>query len=119
MYRTLIFGMAAALMLAGKVLAQSPLPAGDDMSTGTFTGATQTGLYDQLSSGNQKIAEALFQAQQGGGATASWSIEDIALVKRQGSEWGNVFRRMKEDGLLLEKNLGQIISGRGKIGPGR
>ena len=122
MYRTLIFGMAAALMLAGKGSAQSTLPAGDDMSTGTFTGATQTGLpglYDQLSSGNQKIAEALFQAQQGGGATASWSIEDIALVKRQGSGWSNVFRRMKEDGLFLEKNLGQIISGRGKIGPGR
>lgn len=128
MYRTLIFGMAAALMLAGKVSAQSTLPAGDDMSTGTFTGATQTGrpglpglpgLYSQLSSGNQKIAEALFQAQQGGGATASWSIEDIALVKRQGSGWSNVFRRMKEDGLFLEKNLGQIISGRGKIGPGR
>lgn len=81
MYRTLIFGMAAALMLAGKVSAQSTLPAGGDTSTGT----TQTGLYEQLSPGNQKIADSLFQAQQGGGATASWSIEDIALVKRQGA----------------------------------
>ena len=117
MYRTLKFGMAAALMLAGKVLAQSTLPAANDTSTGA--GTTETSLYNQLSPGNQKIAVALFQAQQGGGATASWSIEDTALVKRQGAGWGNVFRRMKEDGLVLEKNLGQIISGRGKIEPGR
>ncbi len=116
MYRTLIFGMAAALMLAGKVSAQSTLPAGDDMSTGA--GTTQTGLYNQLSPGNQKIADSLFGAQQTGDATASWSIDDIALAKRQGTGWGNVFRQMKEDGLVLENNLGQIISGRGKTKPG-
>ncbi len=114
MYRTLIFGMAAALMLAGKVSAQSTLPTGDDTSTGT----TQTGLYGQLSPGNQKIAVALFEAQQGDDGSASWSINDIALAKRQGTGWGNVFRRMKDDGLVLEKNLGQIISGRGMTKPG-
>ena len=117
MYRTLIFGMAAALMLAGKASAQSTLPAGDDTSTGA--GTTETGQYEQLSPGNQKIADSLFEAQQGEDGSASWSIEDIALVKRQGTGWGNVFKQMKEDGLVLEKNLGQIISGRGKIEPGR
>ncbi len=113
MYRTLIFGVAAALMLAGKVSAQSTLPAGGDMSTGT--GTIQTGLpglYNQLSPGNRKIADSLFQAQRGGDATASWSINDIALAKRQGAGWSNVFKQMKEEGLVLEKNLGQIISGR-------
>ncbi len=122
MYRTLIFGMAAALMLAGKVSAQSTLPAGDDTSTGASAGTAQTslsGLYNQLSPGNQKIAVALFGAQQTSAATASWSIDDIALAKRQGTGWGNVFRQMKEDGLVVEKSLGQIISGRGRIEPGR
>ena len=83
MYRTLIFGMAAALMLAGKVSAQSTLPAGDDMSTGTFTGATQTGLpglYDQLSSGNQKSpkpfskpSRAAARPRPGRSKTSPWS----------------------------------------------
>ncbi len=118
MYRTLIFGMAAALMLAGKVSAQSTLPAGDDSSTGT-TETGLPGLYNQLSPGNRKIADSLFQAQRGEDGNASWSIDDIALAKRQGTGWGSVFRQMKEDGLVLEKNLSQIISGRGKTEPGR
>ncbi len=118
MYRTLIFGMAAALMLAGKVSAQSTLPAGDDISTGT-TKTGLSGLYNQLSPGNRKIADSLFQAQQGEDGRVSWSIDDIAQAKRQGAGWGSVFRRMKEDGLVLEKNLSQIISGRGRIESGR
>ena len=117
MYRTLVFGMAAALILAGKVSAQSTLPAGDDTSTGA--GTTEIGLYGQLSPGNQKIADSLFDAQQAGEGSASWSIDDIAKAKRQGTGWGNVFKKMKEDGLVLEKNLGQIISGRGKTEPAK
>ncbi len=112
MYRTLVFGMAAALILAGKASAQTTLPISHD------AGTTTASLYDRLSPGNQKIAAALFEAQQDGGAAAAWSIDDIALAKKKETGWGNVFRRMKEDGLVPEKNLGQIISGRGKTETG-
>ncbi len=112
MYRTLVFGMAAALILAGKASAQTTLPISHD------AGTTTASLYEQLSPGNQKIADSLFEAQQGGDAAASWSVDDIALAKKKGTGWGNIFRRMKEDGLVPEKSLGQIISGRGNTGPG-
>jgi len=119
MYRTLIFGVAAALMLAGKVSAQSTLPAGGETSLKSIS--TKTSFYGQLSPGNRKIADALFRAQRagdGGDGGTSWTTEDIALAKQQGTGWGNVFKRMKADGLVGEKNLGQIISGRGMTEPG-
>jgi len=116
MYRTVIFGVAAAMMLAGKVSAQSALPDGDNMSTGAVT--SEAGLYGILSPGNRKIADALFKAQQTGDGSAAWTVEDIAKAKRQGTGWGSVFKRMKADGLVREKSLGQVVSGRGMTKPG-
>ncbi len=112
MYRTVIFGIAAALIIAGKASAQSDFP-----TTGGAIGG-ETGGYERLSPGNRKIADALFEAQKTGKGTASWSMEDIARTKQSGPGWGNVFRQMKADGLVAETNLGQIVSGRGKTETG-
>ena len=98
---------------------------------------TNEGAFQALSPGGQKIARALFDAQKqpatdgagdtggtggtsattgaaGAGTTeaaASLSLDDIAAAKASGTGWGRVFKEMKAEGLIAEKNLGQVISG--------
>ena len=142
MIRTALFGIAAALMFMSSAMAETVLDtvgsetgtteptvvsgtgtgtggAGDggtgggtDDGTGTGTD-DQASAFDQLSTGGQKHANSLFDAQQGGEGGGVLSLDDIALA-RQETGWGNVFKQMKEDGLVLEKNFGQIVSGQGK-----
>ena len=69
------------------------------------------GVFDKLSPGNQKIAQALFDAQQSSPTTTPLSRDDIAAMKQDGKGWGGVFRQMRKDGLVQEKNLGQVVSG--------
>ena len=98
------------------------------------------GAYSRLSAGNQKIALALFDAQQahvmpsgsggttGGapnsnGATAPapatatttpaakpMTLDQIAAQKQSGHAWGEIFQTMRDQGLVQEKNLGQVVS---------
>ena len=93
----------------------------------TPTSNPNQGAYDKLSPGNQKIANALFDAQQtstqpsgstsgtstGSTSTASktYTRDDIAAMKQSGKGWGVVFKDMKANGYYSEyKNLGQVIS---------
>lgn len=102
---------------------------------GANTADTQNaGAFSALSPGGQKITRALFDAQKqpaadgsaggtngtgdaaanGDGATpqpAPLSLDDIAQAKSAGAGWGQVFKEMKAEGLVAEKNLGQVISG--------
>jgi len=95
------------------------------------------GAYSRLSAGNQKIALALFDAQQAhtmpatnGASTASASsngatapatnattpsakpmtLDQIAAQKQGGHAWGEIFQTMRDQGLVQEKNLGQVVS---------
>jgi len=113
MAATMIFGIAAAFLFFSNAHAQT---VGGDQ--GGAAPAHGTGGFDALSYGNRKIAEALYGAQQAEDGDIPWSLDDIAAAKRAGTGWGNVFRRMKEDGLVEAGNLGQVVGGRGKAGPG-
>jgi len=112
MFRQTTASFAGALLLLGAgsgALAQSP-------ARGTTT------PYESLSPGNQKIANALFEAQLGtpsngttgtsGTTTMSTplTLDEIAAKKQSGQGWGLVFEDMKAQGLVQEKNLGQIVS---------
>ena len=89
------------------------------------------GAYSRLSAGNQKIALALFDAQQahlmpGGNGASSGSapstssatspaakpmtLDQIAAHKQGGHAWGEIFQTMRDQGLVQEKNLGQVVS---------
>jgi len=96
------------------------------------------GAYSRLTAGNQKIAVALFDAQQahvmpsgnragtgnapsGNGATAPstnattpsakpMTLDQIAAQKQGGHAWGEIFQTMRDQGLVQEKNLGQVVS---------
>lgn len=94
-------------------------------STTTTTGTTSTttvpGSFESLSPGNQKIAQALFEAQttptSTGGTTATTATGPTPLTRDQiaalkgTTGWGHVFMQMRAQGLVQAKNLGQVISG--------
>lgn len=91
--------------------------AGAQTTTSTAQQSTTTssneGAFDELSPGNQKIARALFEAQKTDTAsspTKSLTLDDIAAMKQSGKGWGQVFQEMKAQGLVQEKNLGQVVS---------
>lgn len=65
-----------------------------------------------LSPDDQKIAQALFEAQKTGlpPGTTPMTLEHIVALKRAGQGWGELFHRMKEQGLVDAKNLGQVVS---------
>jgi hypothetical protein len=76
------------------------------------------GAFDSLSTGNQKIAKALYDAQgqtaDGETTDGNLTIDDIAAMKQDGSGWGETFKEMQADGYIDSdaKNLGQLVSGR-------
>ena len=96
------------------------------------------GAYSRLSAGNQKVALALFDAQQaylmpvgnggstGGGPSSNgatapatnaaaqsakpMTLDQIAAQKQGGHAWAEIFQTMRDQGLVQEKNLGQVVS---------
>jgi len=81
--------------------------------------ASPSSAYDKLSLGNQKVAAALYQAQNPAVASTAHgvapaarplSLEEIASKRRSGQAWGQIFRDMKAQGLVHEKNLGQVVA---------
>jgi hypothetical protein len=78
----------------------------------TATAPSQNqGAFEKLPPGEQKIVDALFAAEENNPtATNPLSRDDIAAMKLHGKGWGEVFKEMKAQGLVKEKNLGQVVS---------
>lgn len=74
------------------------------------TKSGSSGSFSDLSPGNQNIARALFYAQHPApNGPQPLSMNQIAALK--GHEgWGEVFKQMKSEGLVNEKNLGEVVS---------
>jgi len=97
-----VIGVVALGLATGSVAcAQKPVS----------TVSTTTGAFDKLSIGNQKVASALFQAQNGTTSTSTpLTLDEIAAKKQNGQGWGEVFKSMQAKGLVQEKTLGQVVS---------
>jgi len=115
--KTLLLASAVAGLFAGPLLAQTTgSPSGgtttEPPAAGAATPPTSTAAFDQLSTGNQKIARSLFEAQGSpGSSSSSLSLGEIAAMK-SGTGWGQVFKQMQSQGQLEgAKNLGQVVSG--------
>lgn len=69
------------------------------------------GAFDNLSTGNQKIARSLMDAQTlpADGTSEPWTLDQIATAKGE-TGWGNVFKQMQAEGLVESRNLGQLVS---------
>ena len=88
-------------VLLGAVLAIWLAPAG-----------TWAQASSQLAPGDQKIAQALFDAQTKStapNAPKTMTLDEIIAKKRSHEGWGEVFKDMKAQGLLTQKNLGQVV----------
>jgi len=94
-----------------------------------------TGAYQKLSPGNQKVARALFEAQtipmttttttagktaapspaaapsaSGANGRKPLTLDQIAAMKQNGTGWEYVFRQMRGQNLLTDKNIGQVMA---------
>jgi hypothetical protein len=76
---------------------------------GAWAQTEGTGAFARLSAGEQKIARALFEAQSTSASTPL-ALDEIAAKKQSGQGWGEVFKQMKTQGLVTQKNLGQVVS---------
>jgi hypothetical protein len=94
--------------------------------------ANPAGAYQKMSPGNQKVARALFEAQHaptttttrtGAGKTTTASttaagaaapkpltLDQIAAMKRAGTGWEHVFRQMRTQGLIADKNIASVVT---------
>src|SRR5437867_10090663 len=77
--------------------------------SGSTTATTTTAAFDKPTPGNQKVASALFQDQNGTTSTPL-TLDEIAAKKQGGQGWGEVFKSMQAEGLVQEKTLGQVVS---------
>lgn len=91
--KTLLIAAGIALWAASPVFAQ-----------------TAGGSFDSLSPGNQKIANALFSAQNTTGMNQTPLTRDQIADLKKTEGWGQVFKQMKSQGLVQSKNLGQVVS---------
>jgi len=69
--------------------------------------------FDALAPGHQKIAQALFLAQTtpaADTATAPLTLDQIAARRVSGQDWGRIFKDMKAQGLITDKNLARSVT---------
>ena len=77
-------------------------------AVGAWAQTTGTGAFEKLSPGDQKIARALFEAQTTSGGATPLTLEQITGKKKH-TGWGEIFKQMKAQGLVADKNLGQAV----------
>ncbi len=89
----LLSTLAIALAMGAPAYAQDPPPSIE-------------GAFDALSTGNQKIVNAIYDSHLDAGGTML--KDDIAALKAD-TGWGNAYNELYEQGLVTERNLGQAI----------
>ncbi|MBC8337258.1 MAG: hypothetical protein H8E39_01065 [Alphaproteobacteria bacterium] len=80
------------------------------METAQQASSTPSNPYRMLSPGNRSIARALYDAQQAEDGGPAWTLDRIAAAKQNATGWNAVFRVMKDDGLLRQKRMSQVIT---------
>ncbi|MBI3029111.1 MAG: hypothetical protein HYY64_06340 [Candidatus Rokubacteria bacterium] len=118
MLRTLTITLLALAIVVAAAAAQTTTT----IQTTTTSTNPNDGAFDKLSPGNQKIAQALYDAQQSSTQTSEsttttttpLSLDEIATMKQDGKGWGVVFKDMQANGQIPPdaKNLGQLVSGK-------
>jgi len=70
-----------------------------------------TGAFEALSAKDQKVAHALFEAQETTlpAGLRRLTLDQIAARKIAGQSWSEVFRLMKVQGLVPQQTLGQVL----------
>ena len=79
-------------------------------SAGRASAQMPNGAFERLTPGNQRIARALHEAQRRDPPAGArrLTVDEIA-ARRAEQGWKGVFREMKAQGLLNERDLTQIV----------
>ncbi len=96
----LTFGLALALAMAAPAFAQEPPPSNES-------------AFDALSTGNQKIVDAIYDSQLGSfndQMNGTLLTTDAIAALKADTGWGNVYKTLYDQGFVSHKNLGQAIS---------
>ena len=72
--------------------------------------ASAWGQTTKLSPGDQKLAQALFEAQTKSKSGVQPLTRDQIVAMKSQKGWGDVFKDMKSKGLVTQRNLGQVVS---------
>jgi hypothetical protein len=80
--------------------------------------AAPHGASPARAAGDARIARALHWAQipervaaDGGPEPARpWALDELLAMGRAGAAWGQVFKRLKAEGLIREQTLGQVVA---------
>jgi len=107
--------LSGALLLPLATIAAAQTTTSPSTKTPTATTLNPSpGGYARLTPGNQRVVDALYKAQRlsatGGMGATGYTRDQIAAMKQSGLGWGQVFQRLKAQGLVKEKNLGQVMS---------
>jgi len=70
--------------------------------------ASRRGAFAALAEDDQRVARALYEAQQASGVRP-WTLDEIATRRRSASSWQDVFAAMRATGLVREKSLKQVL----------
>jgi hypothetical protein len=93
------FGLLGVLVLAPYALAQSSSPA-------TAAASETLESFTRLAPHSQKIARALFDAQNG---APKLTLHEIATLRLAGTTWGEIFADFLARDLVTEKQLNQLM----------
>jgi hypothetical protein len=66
------------------------------------------GAFTRLSSGNQKIATALFEAQAAPAPVVD--LDDMAALRQAGATWTEIFQLLKDRGQLRGASLADVLT---------
>jgi hypothetical protein len=66
-------------------------------------------VFDKLPPADQKIAQALFDAQTPRRGRAMFSLDQIASMKQSGRDWPEILQRMRERGVLVQTDVDQVV----------
>ena len=114
---------AFALVMAAQANAQTAEVEGTDVVT-SESGTEAESSYESLSTGNRKIATALYEAQGGAegveGVDGAYTLDDIAAMKQDGTGWGELFKELQAEGQIPadEDGLAKLIFHRRQPGRG-
>jgi len=107
--------LSGALLLPLATIAAAQTRTSPSTKTPTATPSNPSpGGYAKLTPGNQRIVDALYKAQRTSaagsmGMATGYTRDQIAAMKQSGLGWGQVFQRLRAQGLVREKNLGQVL----------
>jgi hypothetical protein len=107
--RTVRVLTVAAVLGSVALLSQAWAQPGTAPNPSRGAAAPTEHVFDKLPPADQKIAQALFEAQTPRRGHTMFSLDQIATMKQNGRDWPAVLQQMRERGLLVQTEVDQVV----------